>query len=355
MTGQASTAAVARISALCDLRRFGQAAEEAGRHLSSDPGDVHVLCLLAEARLGDGHPDGALDAARAAVALHPSAEWPHRLASAALEQLGRYAHAVMAAETAVGAAPLSPLTHVRLANARRAHGVDLTGARRAAEQAVALGPDLVEAHLALGAVHAVDRRQPEAAGAFRTALRLDPQCVPARTELARLELAGPHPPSGAGLASAASGFAGALRADPTARAGRHNLDLVLFVLVERVFVFVLFAGILGTALALDTDVPRVGLFVPLAVLAVLLPFAGQFLVRLSASLRVHVVRSLRQPMPGLPLACLAVGAVLVVVGAAVPELAPAAFPVAGLIAIAVRVGLGRYGRKVGFLEPRRRR
>ncbi|MGY1710935.1 tetratricopeptide repeat protein [Geodermatophilus sp. SYSU D00758] len=355
MSRPAAATSLDRITALCDLGRFDEAVRAAARYLRTDPQDVQALCLLAFAHLGTGNPAEALRAAGAAAGTAPSEEWPHRLASIALQQLGNPAAAVAAAAAAVRADPHSALPRVRFADAARAHGVDLPAARRAAEDAVALDPQLVEAHLAVGDVAVEQRRRGDAAAAFRAALRLDPQCAAAHHALATLRVSGPHPASGALLAAAASGYATALRADPTAPQSRSSLDLVVADAVARTCVLVVLAAVWGVAFGMDPDAPRAASWVPLVLLVVPVAFVRQFVVRLTPAVRAVLVSRLRRPWPGLALAGFAVAAALLALGAAVPALDAVAASGALLVAVAVRVGLGAHVRRAGLVASRPRR
>jgi hypothetical protein len=260
---------------------------------------------------------------------------------------------VAEAERAVTLAPFQALPRIQLAHARRKHGVDLPAARRAADEAVELAPHLVAGHLAVGAVAAAQGLRSDAEDAFRAALRLDPSCSAAHNELARLQLNRRY--TGArGLATAASGFASALRADPTAQVSRRNLDLVLFLFVRRVSYLVFVAGWIGNGLGSGTNVPRAALWLPLAVLAVPLAFATRFVLRLPGSLRAYLLRSLQRPVPGLPVAGLVVASILLGVGAAVPvaDVGRLTFTGAALIALGVRGAVWSHGRRAGFVASR---
>lgn len=80
-----------------------------------DPDDPRAWCLLALAHLSADRPEAALAAARSAARLDQTAEWPHRLISAALERLGRDADALPDAQEAVRLAPGSWHARLRLA------------------------------------------------------------------------------------------------------------------------------------------------------------------------------------------------------------------------------------------------
>jgi tetratricopeptide (TPR) repeat protein len=344
----APATSVARIETLCDLGRFDEAAREAGRYLRTAPHDVRALCLMSWAQLGIGNPAEALRAAGAAAAAAPFDEWPHRLASTALLRLGRPLEAVAAAEAACRADPHGALPRVQLAEVVRAHGIDLPLARRAADEAVALDPHLVDAHLAVGSVALAQRRRDDADAAFRAALRLDPESADAHHELARLQLSGPMDATGGQLGAAASGFATSLRADPMAGQGRSGFERVVTEVVARSNLFVLLAGVWGVVFGIDPDAPRAASSVPLALLVVPVLFVRQFLRRTSPAVRTQLRRGLRRPWPGLPVAAFGLAAVLLALGAVLSALDAVTAVGVLLVAVAVRVGLGVQARRAGI-------
>ncbi|TKK77138.1 hypothetical protein FDA94_38445, partial [Herbidospora galbida] len=85
----------------------------------SDRADPRAWCGVAAARLRRDRPEEALEAARQAVDRDPHGEWGHRLASLALERLGRDSEAVASAQEAVRLAPGSWAARLRLAGALR--------------------------------------------------------------------------------------------------------------------------------------------------------------------------------------------------------------------------------------------
>jgi len=357
VTDRASTTAVDRISRLCDLGRWQEAAHEAARYLATEPGDVHVLCLLAQARLGLGDPHGALVAARAAMAAAPSHEWPLRLASLALQELDRPMQAVEMARAAVEAAPLVGETHIRLAGAEVAQGGDLESARCAADRALELLPHSVDAHLAAADVAFAQDRFDDAEAACLGALRIDPQSSTAHNELARVRLRSGRFVGSSRLATVADGFATALRVDPTAQVSRRNLDLVMHVFLRRLSFFVLVVAYIGFRLATSStwesstgEAPRWALWVPAAALVLPAVFAARFVGKLTPPLRAHLVLSLRSPRHLLPVAGLALACALLVLGAVATPAAPVGFGLSVVLAVGGLIALQVHGRKAGYIE-----
>ena len=68
---------------LCDLRRWADAAVASGELITADTRSATAWCLMSRAQLGLGRARPALEAARTASSLDPSAEEPHRFASLA--------------------------------------------------------------------------------------------------------------------------------------------------------------------------------------------------------------------------------------------------------------------------------
>ena len=135
-------------------------------------------------------PGAALEAARTASSLDPSAEEPHRFASLALGELGLEADAADAAAEATRCAPHSWQAHARLACALAALRNRIPDARRAAERARTLGPAEPGPHLAVGTVALAAGRRHDARSAFCAALGADPQCFEAHNQLALLGAGG---------------------------------------------------------------------------------------------------------------------------------------------------------------------
>lgn len=351
MTDPTSVDVVGRISRLCDLGRWADAAREAGSYLQTSPDDVRALCLLAQARLGLQDATGALAAAQAAMTAEPSSEWPLRLASLASRALGRHADAVQLARAAVEAGPFLAQAHVALARAEVARARDLEAARRAADQALRLAPLMVEAHLAVGAVAFAQQRFDDAEAACREALRIDPQSSAAHNDLTRVALRRQRFAGSSRLAAAAGGFATALRADPNAQASRRNLDLVMHIFLRRLSYFVLLAAYIGSRLVTANGVSRGALWVPVVALVVPGVFAVRFVGGLTAPLRNHLKQTLRGRTYGLPAAALGVACVLLALGAAAPPTEAVAFWTAFLLALGARLGLYHRSPRWGGPPP----
>ncbi len=279
-----------RASALCDLRRYGEAEALLSRVVATDPDNPYAWCLIAQARLGLDRHREALRAAETAIPLAPDWEWPHRLASIALQGLGNYVQAARAAKETVRLGPDLWQTHVRLAHASiRAWRLD--EARNGSDRALALAPDEPDVRVAAGAVAAAAGHPNEAEAHFRRALEIEPDNAAAHNELARLQLKNAHMANPARLAQAATGFATALRSDPRTSVSRRNLDLVLRTFLVRV-AYVVFVGAYAVVRLGPFIGSRVGRIVMLVVLAALCAFVWAFVGRLTSDLRRYLVRLL---------------------------------------------------------------
>ena len=339
------SAAWAKITSLCDLGRFDEAAEAAGRLVGADPADGHAWALLARANLGRRRYDTALDAARRAQALAPDEAWPHRLASIALSRLGK-PEAVDAARRAVALAPHSAICHANLAEIlladrrRRGRAARRREALQNADRALALAPDDPHSHAARGRAAAAVRRRREAVAAFRRALELDPQNVGAHNELARYHLrrSGFRPTA---LSWAANGFADTVRADPQEPAGRSNLELTLRAFLLRVAALLFLDGALSATIAASEAAWAAGSvarMLPLLLLVVPAAFAGRFLTGLSATVRRGLYQVMRRKLVLAAEATLALSVLLLVIDAFAPASQRAAWAL-GVIG-APWVGLG---------------
>ena len=288
-------AGLQRAGALCDLRRYDEAARLLAELIAVDPESGRGWCLLTRAYIGLGEGDKAVAAATRAVALDPDDEWAHRLKSLAHRRQGQHREAVGEAREAVRIAPFLWHTHVQLAYALLAAGGDRAEARGAAETARDLDPLSMETHMVVGQVAAADGRRDEAEASFRKALEIDPQNSAAHNELARLHLRRKGFVNAGGLAMAASGFASAVRSDPRGEVSRKNLDLVVQVFLSRTsYLLFLDAWLIGGNLGHSSSMAvRLGL---LALLLVPVGFAVTFLKGISRDLRRFVLRALVQPV-----------------------------------------------------------
>jgi Flp pilus assembly protein TadD len=330
--------ALGRVRLLCELRRFDEAAALARRTTATTPGDVDGWCLLAQALLGLDDDEGALDAARRAVALAPDYEWPHRLRSIALTSLGRHQEALDAAIECVRCEPFGWQTHARVAGASAAVKSH-DQAEAAASRALELGPTVSRAWVMAAGVAASKGNRDLAAHRYRRALTLDPQDADAHAGLARTELKRSSPLNPSGLAAAASGLATATRADPRSQAHRRGIDAVLRIFLARTayVVCLLCITVLRATAHSGNAAAR---FIPVALLALPAVFVARFVANLDRDVRAHLFRTIRRGLIGVAVGCDAVAVGVIIVGAFLPTTAQAStVPVAVLGAILSRVAL----------------
>jgi Flp pilus assembly protein TadD len=226
-----------RAAALLELGRWDAAAEQASQALSSDPGSVEAMCLLARCHNGAGRFDEAVAMARAAVAAAPGNDRPLRLLALFAAKAKHVDEAVRAASDAVRIDPEFWANHLALASA-------LIDAGRHAEavapawEAVRLAPHEEETHNILGIAFWGSGDKVRARAAFLEALRIDPQHALARNNLAVLDVAGSR------LGDAAQGIAAGLRHSPQESVLRENLDVVGEALLARLLNTMLLTGFL---------------------------------------------------------------------------------------------------------------
>jgi tetratricopeptide (TPR) repeat protein len=175
-----------RAGTLCDLCRYTEAQTVLSEVIAGEPRNVQAWSLMARAQLGQEQPLAALHAARAAISIAPTHDWPVRLASAALGGLGRHEEAAEAAATAVRLAPDDWRTQAQLAEALTPIRQRLDEAGTAAKRALELAPREARPHIAAGLVAEADGRRRDAAKAFVRALALDPQSGAAHANLERI-------------------------------------------------------------------------------------------------------------------------------------------------------------------------
>ena len=248
----------ARVQALLDARRSGEAEHVARQGLASSPGDAVLLRLLAVALLFSDRMEEAARAAEAAIAAGPESEWAHRIHASALCQSGRKADALDAAGRAVALAPRNAMTYVclaamALANKNKALAADAAG------MAVRLDPTEPEAHLAAADVERASRRWVEAEAHIRDALALDPQDGHALNTLGLvLEAQGRR-------TDALDAYAAAAQLDPTDKVAAKNARRSAQALTGAVS-----AGIVGMALArpLAATLPPAVMFIGAGVIIV---------------------------------------------------------------------------------------
>jgi len=225
--------------ALVELGRYAEAQALLTDQLAATPDDAHLLGLLARCQLGTGHHAAALATANRCVALHPEDEWGHRLASIALDGMGRAEEALGAAQQAVRLAPLAWRTHLQVALV----AVDVRGrlvdARDAAAHAVRLAPNEPDAYFAVGLVAQRRSEHDAARAAYRHTLALDPQHAMALNNLTVLD-------GGLGLVKQARGFAEALRHEPDEILVQRNVEALAASFARRLY----FAGLAALVVGL---------------------------------------------------------------------------------------------------------
>jgi tetratricopeptide (TPR) repeat protein len=313
------TGALQRAGALCELRRFPEAAALLRETIAGEPQRHEAWSWLAAAELGAGNHQPALGAAERAIALDPDAEWPRRLASTALRLLGRIEESVGHAREAVRLDPGGWYTHTTLARSLAKHGPDLPEALAAAERAVALGPDRAEAHITAGVVAATAGDRAAAETAFRRALAIDPQSGVAHSELARLRMGGGRRANPTGLAEAATGFARSIAVDPHTASARRNLELVLRVFLAKMSYFIFIDAYLVARIGSSSGQPLARLL-PIALFAIPAGYAWRFLARLSGNLREYLLRlPLQDGKIGLAVALEVLAVACLLAGALVPQ------------------------------------
>jgi tetratricopeptide (TPR) repeat protein len=324
---------LARASAMLDVRRYAEASALLARIVSAEPDSGRAWCLMARAHLGADRYRDAIDAANRAVALSPSDEWPHRLASNALGHLGHQADALRAACEARRLAPGYWQTHVCVAQAALAgHRFDV--AAEAADRARALAPNEADVHFLAGKVSLARGRLAEAREHQERALALDPAHSGAMNELGRIRLRR-HDTAGA-----IRHFIGAARATPDERIYSRNIDVVIMRAVSRtIYIFTLIALILIWIPAVS-HVSRLPFAIGLGALGFLTAACfGWMMLRLPREARLMLRKTLRSPRVAGALA-LAVGGVAVAFGvvAFTPTVGlPQVLPIAFVITVGARL------------------
>ena len=285
----ASFAELERAVALCELRRYTDAIVVLRRVVATDPDNERPWCLLAQAELGNGNPDDALSHAKRAMSITPTFEWPHRLVSIALSHLSQHHEAIFHARESVRFAPHEAHAHMNLAQILTRAKTDPEQARVAADRALAIAPHSADAHIASGSVFYAASKHTDAERAYRNALQIDPQNSAAHNDLARTQLGRGRIAPGS-LASAARGFADALSTDPGAEISRRNLNLTIRAFLQRGAYLIFVAAWFTHSL---TGPNHTGSLLPLALFLLPAGFVAQFIRRLDARLRRHLLDLIR--------------------------------------------------------------
>lgn len=233
---ETSPARLDRAHNLAEVGRYGDALAEISVHLGQEPEDAEALCLAAFCHLRMRQPQRAEEAAAAALRADPDSEWPFRLRSIALSELGRIDEALAMAGNAVRRAPYAWETYVRLTEALVEAG-QVQAAQAAAARAVELGPNESDAYLAVAFAADAGGRRREERAALHKALELDPESSIARQNLAAMDV------NRGRLGRGTRGLVDALRLDPQHGRVQQNLDAVLVRTMARIGTVTLLTGV----------------------------------------------------------------------------------------------------------------
>jgi tetratricopeptide (TPR) repeat protein len=216
--------------ALCDLRRFEDAAALARRALASSPTDLDALGILTEALLGCGRPAEALPIAERYLALAPESAVGFELLGWSLHKLGKHESAVDAMREATRRDPAHAMYRVMLTESllswRKWMLVSAGPAKKAAvlDEATAMAAEAVRLDPTLAATHAAQALVAEyrgdlddASAAALRALALDPNNHVVRN------LLGIITDRQGDVVAAADHHLASARAEPRSQLGLHNL------------------------------------------------------------------------------------------------------------------------------------
>ena len=207
-----------RAALLKDSGRSAQALALLAPYLSQNPNDLTALRLAGWSHVDLDEYDAALYCAVRLSGLAPDQPSSHLLMAVVQGARKDVGASVRAIDTAIRLAPQHSEPY------RIAAALDLQGHRASprteqlARHAVLLAPHDAVAHRVLGSTLIELRRFDEAAAALGQAAALNPADAAVSNELARIDIAKGR------SASAAAGFAAAVRADPTDKVARHNLQ-----------------------------------------------------------------------------------------------------------------------------------
>ncbi|WBB65083.1 tetratricopeptide repeat protein [Micromonospora sp. WMMD812] len=235
----AGIAAQERAVALMRVRRHAEAAKLLRDLLADQPEHAGVLLQLARCHRILGQLAEAMRLVDRALGF--AAAQQHLLVEKAriLLAAGHPAHAAAAAQQALERAPRTWEAHGLLAEALLALGNPnrVVAARRHADTALELAPQVPDVHLLDARLHARMGRLRAARAACRQALALDPTYEPALSQLALLDAGQDR------AGRAARGFSDALAADPQAGWSSESLAAVSLALCWRLFDVVALAAV----------------------------------------------------------------------------------------------------------------
>ncbi len=207
-----------RAALLKDSGRAGQALALLAPHLALHPDDLSALRLAGWCHFELDELDQALACAERLAALTPDQPTAQLLLAVVQGKRRNLAASQRAIDTAIRLAPHHSEPY------RIAAALDLQARRvtarteQLARRAVSISPHDGGAHRVLGSTLIELRRYDEASAELGLAAALNPADSAVASELARIDIAKGR------SASAAIGFAAAVRADPTDAVARHNLQ-----------------------------------------------------------------------------------------------------------------------------------
>ncbi|MFC1416440.1 tetratricopeptide repeat protein [Streptacidiphilus cavernicola] len=287
------TVRVRRARALMDLDRHAQAKALLAEAIAEDPSDADAWCALSRCCHGLDDYSGALDAAEHALTAAPERALGWRMRSLALLGLKRHAEARVSAMESVRLEPWFWYGHLLVAQVEVADtGPAFNGptAREAARRTLQLAPERAASHYIAGCVAERLDQAAEAEAGYREALRIDPEHLGARNNLARLDMdRGNH-------RSAAEGFAAVAAADRGTGVGTHNLTVVATQLISKAR-WVSVAVLLLTDLGIVSTDAGIGPYARIGLLVLLVLGWGAWLLwaarQLPARLRMPLLRTVR--------------------------------------------------------------
>jgi tetratricopeptide (TPR) repeat protein len=210
---------VAKARMLIDVARWDDAQRELATALADPGAGAEPWCLLAQVHLELGRPEKAQVAAQRAVVLDPGDEWAHSLLAIALLGQGSTKAAEAAARRAAALDPDDPHTLYELATVLLGRG-SRREAREVAQHNIAVNPQAPLAWESASEVAAESLTWPEAETYARAGLSLAPEDHDLLILLSRA-IAGQGR-----MREASQPAAAAIRADPSGRRGRRQLEVL---------------------------------------------------------------------------------------------------------------------------------
>lgn len=208
-------------------RNYARAEDVLRTALAAHPQQPRLLTAFARAKLGQGDGFAAATSAHAALAIEPEYEYPMRVYTLALQELGRLQEALWMAWRTVTTHPQSQAAHYTYAQMLEA-AQRYREALPAVDEALRMDPGDVDSLILRGDV-LVNLAQLDAAeAAYTEALRLRPDDADAVHSMARLKYVRRR------RWGAIRGFIGAGSLDPRyGNVSRHNVGVVLTDVLRR--------------------------------------------------------------------------------------------------------------------------